>query len=109
MDKMVLKKIALGEKLITECKRILNLSVDDNGNLINNGIIMKWNDMKSISLFNPIPYEDDRIDGVLLFGDFTTEFHLEKECDAINWADVPNDYISMIIEELKKNQCSKFV
>ena len=108
MNEMKLKKIALGEKLITECKRILNLSVD-NGNLIDNGIIMDWNDMKSISLFNPIPYEDDRIDGVLLFGDFTAEFHLEKECDAINWANVSNDYISMIIEELKKNQCSKFV
>ena len=108
MNEMKLKKIALGEKLINECKRILNLSVD-NGNLIDNGIIMKWNDMKSISLFNPIPYEDDRIDGVLLFGDFTAEFHLEKECDAINWADVSNDYISMIIEELEKNQCSKFV
>jgi hypothetical protein len=108
MNEMTLKKIALGDKLINECKRILNLSVD-NGNLIKNGIIMDWNDMESISLFNPIPYEDDRIDGVLFFGDFTAEFHLEKECDAINWAEVSNDYISMIIEELKKNQCSKFV
>ena len=108
MNETTLKKIALGSKLITECKRILNLSVDDEGNLLNNGIIMEWNDMESISLFNPIPYEDDRIDGVLFFGDYTIEFHLEKECDAINWANVSNDYISMIIEELKKNQCSKF-
>ena len=46
MNEMKLKKIALGDKLINECKRILNLSVD-NGNLIDNGIIMK-----SIKLLN---------------------------------------------------------
>lgn len=108
MDKTTLKKIALGSELIAECKRVLNLSVDESGNIVNNDVVMEWHDMESISLFSPIPYENDRIDAVLFFGNYTIEFHLEKERDAINWAEFSNDYISMIIEDLKENQCSKF-
>lgn len=107
-DRNILKKIVLGNKLNKECMRILNLSIDDDGCTINNGIIMDWNDLETISLFNPIPYDNDRIDGVLFFGDGTIEFHLENECDAINWADFTNDIIKMIIEDLEENQCSKF-
>lgn len=107
-DRNILKKIVLGNKLNKECMRILNLSIDDDGCTINNGIIMDWNDLETISLFNPIPYDNDRIDGVLFFGDGTIEFHLENECDAINWADFTNDIIKMIIKDLEENQCSKF-
>lgn len=102
------RKIALGEILTQHCVRLLNLSNDNDGNIINNGLIMEWHELETISLFNPIPYNDDRIDGVLFFGDGTIEFHLEKSCEAINWADFSNDYIILIIEELKENQCSKF-
>lgn len=107
-DRNILNKIVLGNKLNKECMRILNLSIDDNGCTINNGIIMDWNDLETISLFNPIPYDNDRIDGVLFFGDGTMEFHLENECDAINWADFTNDIIKMIIKDLEENQCSIF-
>ena len=55
---MALKKIALGEKLITECKRILNLSVDDNGNLI-------WESYKSGSWGYEITYEYDEKNGLI--------------------------------------------
>ena len=106
--KNIMKKLALGEKLTKECMRVLNLSINNDGCVINDGNIMDWNELESISLFNPIPYEEDRIDGVLFFGDGTIEFHLENDGDAINWADFSNDYIKMIIEELAENQCSKF-
>ena len=106
-----LRKLALYDILSKECMGILNLSINDEGCVVNNinGDIMEWHDLETIELFNPIPYEDDRIDGILFFGDGTIEFHLEKECDAINFADFSNDYIKMIIEELKNKQCSKFV
>ena len=106
----IFKKLALSDTLTKECMRVLNISFDNDGSIINNGEIMEWSDLETISLFNPIPCEEenDRIDGVLFFGDGTIEFHLEKECDAINWADFSNDYIKMIIEELENNQCSKF-
>ena len=109
-DRQILKKLALSDKLTKECMRILNLTTDEDGCVINNGDIMGWDELESISLYKPIPYEeeDDRIDGVLFFGDGTIEFHLERECDAINWAEFSNDYIKMIIEELENNQCSKF-
>lgn len=106
-SKDALKKIKLYDTLVNELITALELSVVEGG-IMNNGQIMEWQDLESVSLFNPIPYENDRIDGVLLFGDGTIEFHLEKECDAINWAEFSNDYIKMIIEELENNQCSKF-
>lgn len=102
-------KIHLGNTLIDECIRILNLSTDDNGCIIKDGIRMNWNDLESISLFNPIPYENDKIDGVLLFGDCTIEFHFENDCDTTNWSKFSNDYIMMVIKELQNNQCTKFV
>lgn len=105
-----LRKLALYDTLSKECMRVLNLTIDEDGRVINNGDIMEWDEMESISLYNPIPCEEenDRIDGVLFFGDGTIEFHLERECDAINFSEFSNDYIKMIIEELENNQCSKF-
>lgn len=102
-----LKKIRLYDTLVNELITALDLSVVEGG-IMNNGEIMEWHDLESVSLFNPIPYENDRIDGVLLFGDGTIEFHLENDGDAINWAEFSNDYIKMIIEELENKQCSKF-
>ena len=105
--KEALKKMRLYDTLVNELITALELSVVEGG-IMNNGEIMEWNDLESVSLFNPIPYENDRIDGVLLFGDGTIEFHLENDGDALNWAEFTNDYIKMIIDELHEKQCSKF-
>lgn len=102
-----LKKIRLYDTLVNELITALDLSVVEGG-IMNNGVIMEWHDLESVSLFNPIPYENDRIDGVLLFGDGTIEFHLENDGDALNWAEFSNDYIKMIIDELHEKQYSKF-
>lgn len=106
-SKDALKKINLYDTLVNELITALELSVVEGG-IMNNGEIMEWHDLESVSLFNPIPYENDRIDGVLLFGDGTIEFHLENDGDALNWAEFSNDYIKMIIDELQGKQCSKF-
>lgn len=106
-SKDALKKIRLYDILVKELITALELSVVEGG-IMNNGEIMEWHDLESVSLFNPIPYENDRIDGVLLFGDGTIEFHLENDGDALNWAEFSNDYIKMIIQELQEKQCSKF-
>ena len=105
--KEALKKIRLYDTLVNELITALELSVVEGG-IMNNGVIMEWHDLESVSLFNPIPYENDRIDGVLLFGDGTIEFHLENEGDALNWAEFTNDYLKMIIRELQEKQYSKF-
>lgn len=106
-SKDALKKINLYDTLVNELITALELSVVEGG-IMNNGEIMEWHDLESLSLFNPIPYENDRIDGVLLFGDGTIEFHLENDGDALNWAEFTNDYIKMIIQELQEKQYSKF-
>lgn len=106
-SKDALKKIKLYDTLVNELITALELSVVEDG-IINNGVKMEWYDLESLSLFNPIPYENDRIDGVLLFGDGTIEFHLENDGDALNWAEFSNDYIKMIIQELQEKQYSKF-
>lgn len=106
-SKEALKKIRLYDTLVKELITALELSVVEGG-IMNNGVIMEWHDLESVSLFNPIPYENDRIDGVLLFGDGTIEFHLENYGDALNWAEFSNDYLKMIIQELQEKQCSKF-
>ena len=105
--KEALKKIRLYDILVKELITALELSVVEGG-IMKNGEIMEWHDLESVSLFKPIPYENDRIDGVLLFGDGTIEFHLENDGDAINWAEFSNDYLKMIIQELQEKQCSKF-
>lgn len=35
---------------------------------------------------NPIPWEDDHLDGVLFFADGCVEFHLQNNGDAENWS-----------------------
>lgn len=117
MRKDIETKLMLSEVLTKECMRILNLTTNEDGCIINNNDIMEWNDMESISLDHPISpsilltslyKEDDVVDGVLFFGDGTIEFHLANDGDAVNWADFDVDFIKMIIRELKRNQCSKF-
>lgn len=39
----------------------------------------------------PFDYEDDFINGILLFGDGTLELHLEESEDALNWSEFDYD------------------
>lgn len=54
-----------------------------------------WDEYAFVEI-EPIAYDDDRIDGLLFFADGTTEFHLEREQDALNWC----QFLPKTIEEV---------
>lgn len=63
---------------------------------------LAWEDMEYIALENTIPYKGNHIDGVLIFGDGTIEFHEKEIEEAFNWADYPIDIIIGVIDRLKE-------
>lgn len=65
-----------------------------------NGQILEWSDFESIELPNKISVQNDNIDAILFFGDGTCEFHLENECDAINWGEFDDKTLKSVIKEL---------
>lgn len=107
MNRKTNKKIALFDILTSRCIEILQLTFDKDRNVISNGEIMEWCDVEAISLSNPIPYDNDKIDAILFFGDGTIEFHLEKECDAINWYYFSTDFIKLVLEEINNKDYEK--
>lgn len=64
-------------------------------------------DYEAIKLPNEIELDEDSIDGVLIFGDGTMEFHLKNEQDALNWAEFSEEVIEKVIEQLELvwNEC----
>lgn len=63
---------------------------------------LAWEDMEYIEFRNTIPYNNNHIDGVLIFGDGTIEFHEKESEEAFNWADYPIDIIVGVIDRLKE-------
>lgn len=57
---------------------------------------MSWEDMEYLELSTPIEYQDGVIDGVLIFGDMTIEFHDKETEEAFNWADFPIEVIDKV-------------
>ena len=68
---------------------------------------MKWTDYETIDLPNEVELDEDSIDGVLIFGDGTIEFHLKNEQDAPNWAEFSEEVIEKVIGQLELvwNEC----
>lgn len=62
---------------------------------------MEWTDYETIDLPNEVELDEDSIDGVLIFGDGTIEFHLKNEQDAINWAEFNEEVVEKVIEQLE--------
>lgn len=102
-------KLFLGDILVKKCVEILNLIVNDEGEIISNNIVLKSHDYLTILIEEPIIYKKDRINGILFFGDGTIQFHLEKECISQNWAVFPIDLIKKIMRKITENKCRKFV
>ena len=81
---------------------ILGLNWNDEfGSYMVNGYIMGWTDHEAIHLPNEVKLDEDSIDGVLIFGDGTIEFHLKNEQDAINWAKFSEEVNESVIEQLE--------
>jgi hypothetical protein len=62
---------------------------------------LAWEDMEYISFNNSIPYSNGHLDGLLIFGDGTIEFHERDSEEAFNWVDFPIETIKQVIDRLK--------
>lgn len=100
-------RIALGDKLVSVCSSYLNISFDDDLNTYVNGKIFEPYDYEFIEIPNVIPYENDCIDGILIFGDGTIEFHLQNSKEAFNWNEFNNEIIIIILKQMIKLNLDK--
>ena len=98
---------ALGDKLVSVCSSYLNISFDDDLNTYVNGKIFEPYDYEFIEIPNVIPYENDCIDGILIFGDGTIEFHLKDSEEAFNWNEFNNEIIIIILKQMIKLNLDK--
>ena len=81
---------------------ILGLNWNDEANsYMVNDSTMEWTDCETIDLPNEVKLDEDSIDGVLIFGDGTIEFHLKNEQDAINWAEFSEEINEKVIGQLE--------
>ena len=94
--------LANDERLMTLICGILGLSWNDETySLMVNDSARELSDYEEIKLPNEVELDEDSIDGVLIFGDGTIEFHLKNEQDAINWTGFSEEVIEKVIEQLE--------
>ena len=97
----MVSKLVLGDRLIELAMTILGLSFNENGEIYDNGVLLDWDSFESIDI-EPIQCNEDSINGILIFGDATIEFHLASECDALNWAYFDVNTITQVIKKLSE-------
>ena len=97
------EKITTNEiRLMALIRGILGIDWNDEVNsFMANGSPMEWTDHEVIDLPNEVELDEDSIDGVLIFGDGTIEFHYKNEQDAINWTEFSEEVNEKVIEQLK--------
>ena len=96
------KMLANDERLMTLICGILGLTwSDETHSLMVNDSKRELSDYEEIKLPNEVELDKDSIDGVLIFGDGTIEFHLKNEQDAINWAEFSDEVIEKVIGQLE--------
>lgn len=97
------KMLANDERLMTLICGILGLTwSDETYSLMVNDSARELSDYEEIKLPNEVELDEDSIDGVLIFGDGTIEFHLKNEQDAINWAEFSEEINEKVIEQLEQ-------
>ena len=105
------KMLAKDERLMTLICGILGLTwSDETHSLMVNDSARELSDYEEIKLPNEVELDEDSIDGVLIFGDGTMEFHLKNEQDAPNWAEFSEEVIEKVIEQLElvwNERCNK--
>ena len=91
-------KLKLFSNLFKEVCRVAQISCDEYERLLDKyDLLIDWTDSEYISLNNII---NNNINGVLIFGDSTIEFHELSE-EAFNWAEYPINVIQDVLNELK--------
>ena len=88
---------------------LLSLSIVASGIKVKDDIMydsedneLAWEDMEYVTLDNTIPYNNGHINGVLIFGDSTIEFHEKESEEAFNWVEYPIEAIQSVINQLKE-------
>ena len=95
------KMLANDERLMTLICGILGLTwSDETYSLMVNDSKRDLSDYEEIKLPNEVELDEDSIDGVLIFGDGTIEFHLKNEQDAINWTGFSEEVVEKVIGQL---------
>lgn len=95
------KIFANAEKLTALICGILGLSWNDETySLMVDDSPMGWIDHEAIYLPNEVELDEDSIDGILIFGDGTIEFHYKNEQDAINWTGFSEEVVEKVIGQL---------
>ena len=89
-------KFELYESLFECMMKGCNLSVNSWDGIIytEDNDVLEWDECEFFSFPTPI----ENIDGILLFGDGTIEFHDKNTQDAYNWGDYENDFIETIVK-----------
>ena len=96
------KMLSNDERLMTLICGILGLSWNDETySLMVNDSKRELSDYETIKLPNEVELDEDSIDGVLIFGDGTMEFHYKNLQDALNWAEFSEEVIEKVIEQLE--------
>lgn len=97
----IISKLNIFDELFAHALIAGNMSVKDDIIIDSDGNEMSWEDCDFIPFKKCIQCEDYCIDGILLFGDGTLEFHDANTEEAFNWADFPLEFIEEINEFLK--------
>lgn len=100
--------IARENLLSAMCGHLLNLTWNDDANQLSvNNCPLAWGDYEIIDI-EEIPFEDDVIDSILIFGDGTMEFRMKKSCEAFNYAEFPFETIDKVINVLHQKVKEKY-
>ena len=97
----IYEKLSSEIRLMTLIRGIFGLTwSDETMAFALNDSPMEWADCETINLPNEVELDEDSIDGVLIFGDGTIEFHLKNEQDAINWTGFSEEVVEKVIGQL---------
>lgn len=79
----------------------LGITFKDDVMIAQDNTEMSWEDMEYLALPTPIEYQDGIIDGILIFGDMTIEFHDKDTQEGFNWADFPIEIIDKVTDSIQ--------
>lgn len=98
----ILEKMAYFDTLLSLSIVASGINVKDDIMYDSEDNELAWEDMEYIDFENTIPYNNNHIDGLLIFGDCTIEFHEKESEEAFNWAEYPIEVIQSVINQLKE-------
>lgn len=104
MDKIMYEKLKLYDELMAHCVVGANITIKDDIMCDKNGEEMAWTDYEYLLFPKSLPNTD--INGVLIFGDGTIEFH-DVYGNAYNWAEYSIEVIKAVNDYIKTNIISK--